>query len=83
MCKNNCNFEKLSLGTAKFYFEFLKTCLFDARFLIIVKSESALEIFCNFFAELNLDESAGRLRAESGLSDKLWLDDSIDSMLDY
>jgi hypothetical protein len=49
--------------------------------LIIVKSESALEIFCNFFAELNLDESAGRLRAESGLNDKLWFEDSMDSML--
>jgi hypothetical protein len=32
-------------------------------------------------AELNLAESAGRLRAERGLSVKFWVDDSIDSML--
>jgi hypothetical protein len=37
----------------------------------MVKRESALEIFWSFLAELNLAESAGRLRADSGLSDKL------------
>jgi hypothetical protein len=36
----------------------------------MVKSESALEIFCNFFVEPSLAESAGRLRADNGLSDK-------------
>jgi hypothetical protein len=48
----------------------------------MVKSESALDIFCNFFDdEPSLAESAGRLRADNGLSDKFCVDDSIDSML--
>lgn len=48
-----------------------KTNLLDARFRIIVKSESALEIFCNFFDEdPNFAESDGRLSADSGLKDK-------------
>jgi hypothetical protein len=55
--------------------------LLAARFLIMVKRESALEIFCSFLDAPNLAESAGRLRADSGLSDRFCVDDSIDSML--
>ena len=66
-------------------FQLLSKCfnknLFAARFLIIVNNESALEIFCNFLMDTLLVESEGRLRAERGLSDKLWGVDSMDSIL--
>ena len=59
-----------------------KRYLLEARFLIIVKRESALEIFCSFFDAPNLAESAGRFNADKGLSDRFWVDDSMDSMLE-